>query len=191
MRSCHVLNIFYAVLCLCFSRLYGFYRVSSVLKMGSSKKANSGTVADLEVLSVQQALTEIIGSNTYKGKLYPRVELVRSAPTVCQYVLANPIAFFRSPRLAATFGIHTDTIKKTTPLQELARILPVIYIADSHSDYGTLGFQLNNKMQDTTMVDLHPELRSLRQRPVYQGGPKFSGSSFTMIHRKVGFPENR
>jgi putative AlgH/UPF0301 family transcriptional regulator len=66
----------------------------------------------------------------------------------------------------------------------------VIYIADVHPEYGTLGFMLNRK-SEVTMNDLYPELRSLRKRPVYLGGVQNRGSSFTMVHKRAGFPDNR
>jgi len=66
------------------------------------------------------------------------------------------------------------------------------YIIDRHPEYGTLGFLLN-KPSGKLLGDenLHPELKFLRNRPVYFGGVQNRGSSFTMIHQKPGFPENR
>lgn len=67
----------------------------------------------------------------------------------------------------------------------------MLYIADTHPEYGTLGLRLNERDPGRTMVDLFPALRSFRDRPIYLGGEVNSGSSFTMVHRKSGFPENR
>lgn len=71
-----------------------------------------------------------------------------------------------------------------------ATALPVIYVADVHPEYGTLGLQLN-RLSNRTMSDLFPGLQSFRQRPLYMGGKKNCGAAFSMIHQKVGFPENR
>ena len=76
------------------------------------------------------------------------------------------------------------------PLIDLARKLPVIYLADIHQEYGTLGLQLN-AVSDKSLNDFHSALKMLRDRPVYNGGLQNRGSSFTMVHQKIGFPENR
>eukprot|EP01032_Pedospumella_encystans_P015889 gene15889-18150_t len=75
--------------------------------------------------------------------------------------------------------------------QQFHAELPIIYLAGQHKEYGTIGYQLNKRLEGITMNDIHPELRYLRSQPVYAGGPEGSGSSFTMLHRKAGFPDNR
>ena len=121
---------------------------------------------------------------------YEGVDIVKSAPTVCKFVLGNPKALYDEPLIAKSVGLDFGALDPATPLTALAALLPVIYIADIHPEYGTLGFMLN-RATGATLQALKPEFRSFRNRPVYLGGTQNRGSSFTMIHSKAGFPENR
>lgn len=162
----------------------------------SSIRASQLTVADLDHLSTKQALVSICGTIDYDNPslLESKISICKAAPTICQYVIANPVVFFQNPKIAALYGVDVDIIPKSTPLTDLARLLPVIYIADNHPEYGMLGLQLNKKSNytlNTAYDGIYSGLKTLRNRPVYIGGAQNRGSSFTMVHRKVGFPENR
>ena len=188
------------------------------------------TAEKLLSLPVKEAINAVCGSvdDLAKKYLIPNTSIVKSAPTPCQYIIANPKAFLEQPKIAKLYGFDIDEIGgMSTPAEKLAKYLPVIYIADVHPEYGTLGFALN-KQSGKTMNDFNPELRSLRRAKVYLGGaqnkvspiqhtcshslthlltishspantllltssynilPK--GSSFTMVHNKIGCPENR
>ena len=149
------------------------------------------TVGDLGRLSTKAALLAVSGdavlAPAYK---YKGVDIVKSAPTVCKFVLGNPKALYENPMIAKSVGLDFASMDPTTPLTALAPLLPVVYIADWHSEYGTLGFMLN-KASGQSMNDVKPEYRAFRQRPVYVGGVNNRGNSFTMLHAKAGFPENR
>lgn len=155
---------------------------------GSDPVTARGTllVKDLRSLSVKEALNAVCGSmkDLEEKHKFHNTDIAKKAPTVCTYVIANPKAFFEKPRMAKAYGVDVDNIDLKTPLTELAKILPVIYVADVHTEYGTLGYQLNSKSANT-MNDISPELRSFRQTPVYLGGQQNKGSSFTMVHNKV------
>lgn len=97
-------------------------------------------------------------------------------PSSCQYIVSNP-TFNKIDRSLANKG------RLTVPL--------VYYVADKHSDYGTLGFSLNKRNNGATVGQFYPSLRYLRDRPLYDGGQTNSGSALTMIHKRTGFPENR
>ena len=151
------------------------------------------TAENLLSLPVKEAINAVCGpvDDLAKKHLIPNTSIVKSAPTPCQYIIANPKAFLEQPKIAKLYGFDIDEIGgMSTPAEKLAKYLPVIYIADVHPEYGTLGFALN-KHSGKTMNDFNPELRSLRRAKVYLGGAQNKGSSFTMVHRKVGFPENR
>lgn len=143
-------------------------------------------VKDLRSLSVKEALNAVCGSmkNLESKYKFSNTDIAKKAPTVCTYVIANPKAFFEKPRMAKAYGVDVENIDPKTPLEELAKILPVVYVADVHTEYGTLGYQLNSRSANT-MNDISPELRSFRQTPVYLGGQQNKGSSFTMVHNKV------
>eukprot|EP00601_Ochromonadales_sp_CCMP2298_P004407 CAMPEP_0173191992 /NCGR_PEP_ID=MMETSP1141-20130122/13185_1 /TAXON_ID=483371 /ORGANISM="non described non described, Strain CCMP2298" /LENGTH=260 /DNA_ID=CAMNT_0014116227 /DNA_START=87 /DNA_END=869 /DNA_ORIENTATION=+ len=143
-------------------------------------------------MTIKQVLAAIRGDidPSQQDKLFPRVAISRSVPTVTQYMIANPVSFFQSPETASQYGVDVASIAPDTPLKDLASMLPVIYLADVHPEYGTVGYQLN-RFSPQRMDDVHPGLRSFRGRPIYQGGAQKKGSCFTMVHRKVGFPENR
>jgi hypothetical protein len=124
--------------------------------------------------------------------LFKNTDIIQKPPGICDYIIANPKAFLDNPEQAKLYGFDIDEIKnRINNIEDLAYYLPVIYLADYHTEYGYLGFQLNNKLKDKKMVDFRSELKALRQSPVYLGGVRNQGSSFTMIHNKVGFPENR
>ena len=141
-------------------------------------------VKDLKSLSVKEALNAVCSQEFDPKYLFPNTDIAKKAPTVCTYVIANPKAFFEKPRMAKAYGVDVENIPPNTPLSELAKILPVVYVADVHTEYGTLGYQLNKKSQNT-MNDVSPELRSFRQTTINLGGVQNKGSSFTMIHNKV------
>ena len=155
---------------------------------GSDPVTARGTlqVKDLRSLSVKEALNAVCGSmkDLEDKHKFPNTDIAKKAPTVCTYVIANPKAFFEKPRMAKAYGVDVENIDPKTPLADLAKILPVIYVADVHTEYGTLGYQLNSRSANT-MNDISPELRSFRQTPVYLGGQQNKGSSFTMVHNKV------
>ena len=141
-------------------------------------------VKDLKNLSVKEALNAVCSQEFESKHLFPNTDIAKKAPTVCTYVIGNPKAFFEKPRMAKAYGVDVETIDPRTPLSDLAKILPVVYVADVHTEYGTLGYQLNKRSQNT-MNDMSPELRSFRKTPIYSGGVQNKGSSFTMVHNKV------
>lgn len=172
----------------CYQSINQFERRTSLLQ-------SIKTIADLDNLSTKEALINICGDFDKIQKTietFPRTSICKSAPTICQYIIANPITFYQNPKIALQYGVDIQNIPKSSPLEALANILPVIYLADNHPEYGMLGFILNKKsgkiMNDNSM---YSGLKNLRNRPVYLGGTQNRGSSFTMIHRKAGFPENR
>ena len=154
----------------------------------------SYTVKDLKTLSTKAALSAVCGDrNLLKGEYRyddDQVSVVKGAPTVNRFVVANPKAMLENPLISKSMGLDFDTIDPKLPLSKLATELPVIYIADVHPEYGTMGFMLN-KRSDVSMNDIHPEFRSFRSRAVYLGGTQNRGNSFTMLHKRQGFPDNR
>ncbi len=128
--------------------------------------------------------------------LYKEMDVSRSKPTINKYIIANPKAFFDVNNYDIVKNyMDIDYCNKVMAENgmltiDVIRSLPIIYIADIHSEYGTLGFMLN-KPSTKIMNDVHPEYKSFRNRPIYEGGIQNKGSSFTMLHKKIGFPENR
>ena len=150
-------------------------------------------IGDLPKLTTKAALQAVCGpmpTSVSDDYLYKDVDIVKSAPTVCRFVLGNPKALFENPLIAKSVGLDFASMDPATPLTALAAMLPVAYVADWHSDYGTLGFMLN-KPSGQSMNDIKPEMKAFRSRPVYLGGLNNRGNSFTMMHAKAGFPENR
>ena len=145
-------------------------------------------VADMKYLSVKETIRAVRTKQTISK--FHDVNIVKAAPSISRIIVANPKSFFENPSIAKLYGFDVDAVDSTTPLAKLAPILPVIYVAETHPEYGTLGFLLN-RISDASMSDLYPTLRTFRQRPVYLGGVNSKGAQFTMLHRKTGFPENR
>lgn len=156
------------------------------------------TSNDLNTASVKEVLYRIRQStgDNIDLPLYKEMDVARSKPTINKYVIANPKAFFDANNYDIVKNyIDIDYCNKIieetgTLTLDVIRLLPIIYIADIHSEYGTLGFMLN-KPSTKTMNDIHPEYKIFRNRPIYEGGLQNKGSSFTMLHKKIGFPENR
>ena len=152
-------------------------------------------ISDLNDMNVKEAMMSICGGKIVNDEslTYENCDILRSSPSICKYIIGNPKAFLspENAQMSAKYGFKLDDLNQDVSATSLAKLLPVIYIADSHSEYGTLGLQLNSKETETTMMDIHPELKHLRSRPIYRGGAGKSGASFMMVHRKSGFPENR
>jgi putative AlgH/UPF0301 family transcriptional regulator len=151
------------------------------------------TIGDLGRMTTKAALLAVSGpapSPDVKNYAFKGVDIVKSAPTVCRFVLGNPKALYENPLIAKSVGLDFSTLDMATPLSTLAPLLPVLYVADWHSEYGTLGFLLN-KPTGQTLGEVKPEYKAFRQRPVYLGGVNNRGNSFTMMHAKAGFPDNR
>eukprot|EP01039_Chlorochromonas_danica_P006237 gene6237-6876_t len=130
-------------------------------------------------------------STSSRHYLFPQVEVVLDSPSINRYLLANPRSFLSHPELAKQYGCDLTLLQHATDYFTLLRQLPVIYIADIHSELGSLGLQLNKQVDDLVIGDLYPSLRALRNRPIYLGGVNKKGSSFMMVHQKAGFPDNR
>lgn len=152
------------------------------------------TIGDLSSMSVKAAIQAVCGDDMLDSSLhYSNTDILKKSPGICNYIIGNPKAFLdpENKAVAALRGVDQDTLDLSRPATDLAKILPVMYLADLHSEYGMLGLRLNAKDKKRTMIDLSPELKAFRDRPVYLGGEVNSGSSFLMVHRRGGFPENR
>lgn len=141
----------------------------------------------VKLMATTQSLdsaTESIGKNhpIPERLLFKGVSVSQDAPTSCHYLIANP-AHWDAQKGNSHLGVK--------PGSHDADYLPVLYIAEKHTEYGTLGYLLNNRKADATVESVLPSLRYLRDRPLYEGGPEHSGAALTMVHSKVGFPENR
>lgn len=149
------------------------------------------TIEEIKSLTSKEAIRAVLGGtleieNEY---LFDNVDILKSSPTITQYVIANPKVFIENSQLAKTYGVDVSELDLKQPASTLATILPVIYIADFDTEYGHLGYLLNKP--GGLMNELRPELRMFRNRPYYIGGIGKKGSSLTMVHRKVGFSDNR
>ena len=164
---------------------------SKVLHYGVRCKIGNLVARKLSSLSLPQNINQLLGIHSETSTLFEGVHRHPSAPSACQFIIANPAKFLKQPALLSQFNVKIGDQSEEATVDYLVRALPVLYIADKHMEYGTLGYVLNKKCVDITMNDIYPNFRHLRHRPVYEGGPPNSGSSFTMVHRKVGFPENR
>mmetsp|Transcript_15046 Transcript_15046/g.22230 ORF Transcript_15046/g.22230 Transcript_15046/m.22230 type:complete len:309 (-) Transcript_15046:484-1410(-) len=168
-------------------------RISIVL---SEKKGTSSfQVSDLSDLSVREVLASVCGNNREnyreRGLLFNNVDIFKGSPTVGKFIIANPKGFCSKPIVAKSHGFDVESLLPTASLESLDYQLPVVYIADIHPEYGTLGYMLHRESVNASMAALYPSLKSFRTRPIYSGGIRPKGSAFTMLHRKVGFPENR
>jgi putative AlgH/UPF0301 family transcriptional regulator len=154
---------------------------------------------ELSKHSLSHALGLICSDNTeiLAKKSFPHCSVRPSvfSPTINRYVIANPLHFFKDKQLLDAFGINLEEIEaqfvSQGKLSILAKFLPVVYIANVHSEFGWLGFQLNLRRAGETVEELFPYLKVIRDQPLYRGGAKMQGSAWYMLHRRKDFPENR
>ena len=167
-------------------------RMTKSLMVTMSSEVADYTISDLRKLNTKAALLACCGDidSIPVSVKFENVNVEKSKPTYNRFIIANPKALLNDANVARSFGINLDSISESTPLSEIVAHLPVIYIADVHSEYGTMGYMLNNR-SSKSMGDSKPEYRMFRNRPIFKGGATNRGSSFTMLHRKGGFPENR
>lgn len=147
-------------------------RISSPAALQATTDSTTYTVADLTRLSIKEALGAICGpkESLDDSFLFPEVEIVKQTPGPCKFIIANPKTFLQKPKIAKLYGLDVDAISPTTKLTTLAHMLPIIYIADVHPEYGTVGFALNKQSNTAMMAEMHSSLKSFRDRPVYVGG---------------------
>lgn len=148
---------------------------------------SSISAVSLSSLSSAECIQHLVKTISIPSESLFHKTQIAASPIIHHYLLANPSYFLANPAFASTYDIHDITSLEET---HLVTKLPAIYLAETHPEYGTLGYQLNSK-SDKFMGDIFPALRTLRARPIYKGGSQQKGSSFSMLHRKAGFPENR
>lgn len=130
---------------------------------------------------ILEVFSEILrASNYHSFSTFPNVTLYPQEPTICRYIIPNPLSCLRNPRFFEYHGLSIQDI----------RTWPVIYIANINKDYGTLGLMIN-QLAEVNVGNLYPAYRKLRNQPLFLGGKNRKGASLLMIHRKTGFPENR
>ena len=166
--------------------------VCVALKPRSVPRMCAVNALDVATLPVEECFRAVCGNRCDEALRYPGTDVIMKPPTVCKFVIGNPRAFMdpENEQAALAYGFDQRTISASDSAETLAAQLPVVYVADMHSEFGTLGLQLNRK-SDVKMGDLRPELRTFRDRRVYDGGATGKGSDFLMVRQKVGFPENR
>jgi len=125
-------------------------------------------VGEIDKLSSKEVIRLITSrENIEKKYLFDNVKLVKKKPSVCQFVIANPKSFLMDKEAAHMYGFNRDLFNETTLIDDICKNLPVIYLADIHSEYGTLGYMLHRPA--AVMNDFHPELRKFRQKRVFLG----------------------
>ena len=88
------------------------------------------SVSHLSEMSVKDALKACCGAITVNERdLLPNCDIVKAAPTICKFVIANPKAFLVNRDIAKFHGFDIDSFNSSTPLSHLAKYLPVLYIA--------------------------------------------------------------
>ena len=136
---------------LCFFLIFISILTSNAFRM--QRKSISATTAKIEMvaqvcdlpnLSVKEALRACAGSSSditsSNGRVSP-CDIVKAAPNICKFIIANPKALFENKDIAKFHGFDADAFNSSTSLTELAKHLPVIYIAGkiehvNNSSYG-------------------------------------------------------
>jgi hypothetical protein len=109
----------------------------------TAKDANRQyVISDLKKMSNKEAFRAMSESSTIKSSLLIEdVEIAASKPTINKYIIANPKGFLVNPQASKLYmNGEIDDLDESTPLQQYMSMLPVIYIAENHPDYGTLGW---------------------------------------------------
>ena len=87
------------------------------------------TVGDLSNMNVKEVLRAVAGDQISVKDTIANCDVVKTSPTICKFIIANPKAFFESKDIAKYHGFETDKFNASTPLASLTKHLPVLYIA--------------------------------------------------------------
>ena len=150
------------------------------------------TIQSASELNSRETLTAVCQPLSISPSfLFNNTTLYKGKPTINKFIIANPKAFLEKRKISKLYcNIDFNSFDESSYLHELATFLPVIYIAENHPDFGTLGFQLNQP-SGKFVGDVNPSFKMLRKKMIFQGGLQNRGNSFTMLHKRTGFPENR
>lgn len=89
------------------------------------------------------AIASVAGNEPISPELlFPKVTLHKGPPTINKFIIANPKAFLEKSKMSKIYLNVDDGIESldpSTPLWQYASMLPVIYIAETHPEYGTVG----------------------------------------------------
>lgn len=155
----------------------------------TTEKHKDYTIADLNGMSSREVILAM--RENVQNESFEKVNLLKTEPGINRFIIANPKIFFQKPEISRLYcDSDINQWNQTTTLKSLANILPVIYIAETHPEFGTLGFMLH-RFSGKTVESYFPAHKPFRKCKVYEGGTQKRGNSFTMLHKKIGFPENR
>lgn len=173
-------------------RIRAGWRLSARKGVDSSEYAVAGKMRlALADLSPQHVLGAVCGKGISEQRmLFDEVELDPDGPMTSSFLIANPLGFLSRPELAKEYGCDLEKLTDPTDCSALAPLLPVIYVASDHRQYGTLGLQLN-RLLPATLGKWFPSLRHIREEKVYEGGAMGKGLSFLMVHQITGIPGSR
>lgn len=95
--------------------------------------------SNLNEMSTIDALKYVVRElNISTHDLFENVEKLQNSPTINTYIIANPKVFLSKSHISK-FYTDFDFSVETITVQKLLSILPVIYIAEQHPEYGILG----------------------------------------------------
>jgi len=100
-------------------------------------------LSNVKVMGTRAAITAAAGYSPIRPELlFPGVRIYKGPPTINKFIVANPKAFLEKSKMSKLYlniDSEIDSLDLTTPLWQYAAMLPVIYIAETHPEYGTLG----------------------------------------------------
>lgn len=116
---------------------------TSLLKLFNyAKDFASLTIQDSQTMSTKELFSHVVEDslNTDETLLFKDVKLYKGKPTINKFIIANPKIFLKKFQMSKLYtSTDLDSIDETTPLKQYFSMLPVIYIAENHPEYGTLG----------------------------------------------------
>ena len=115
----------------CFNYLHtGFTNRNLKLLLSTKQKI---TVENLKEMSVKEALKSISGMLESESDHINGCDIIKSPPSICKYIIANPVAFFENEDVAKYHGFDLSLYNSSYPIEELCKFLPVLYIAGFYS----------------------------------------------------------
>lgn len=109
------------------------------------------TIRDIDSLSTKDILRAIHSTGVSANQLFDGVDIAKSSPGINKFVIGNPKIFYNKKKLSRLY-FDNEFDDLNMPLSSIARMLPVIYIADVHPEYGTVGFLLNKPVYSSPQL---------------------------------------
>lgn len=97
--------------------------------------SSSLSIKSLAKLSSENCISQILSTtNQTPSPIIPNTNIANNV-NIHNYLLANPSYFLANPEFALKYGVKYE---ESMTIVEYVTSLPVIYVAETHSEYGNI-----------------------------------------------------